>query len=324
MVVGCRMVQFSAIVTSDDHGKTWSPRRWMRVDNSGQPNANGAFSLTYLGQGKLVAFCADSTFRWISSDYGQTWEGSASKIPGKVAYLWDPMLAVQNPDDKATRLVQACWRPTGVPDGSDAGPHYQAYTRSSRDLGQTWTDEVKVPQWIGVSETNMIVAKNGDWVAACRTDNPKPYAREMSDHYCGLGVSISKDQGRTWSKVKILYEWGRHHPSMVVLPDGRIVMSYVVRLGYPQTAEGYPQFGVEAVVSSDNAQTWELQHRYVLATWAGTMKHGQPNAWFCTVQSTSSVVVPDGTILTAFGTGFNNTPEAKSITLDVAVVNWRG
>jgi hypothetical protein len=323
MLMGCQKAAFSAIVTSDDYGKMWSPRRWLSVDSAGQPNANGALSLTYLGQGRLAAFSADSKLRWLSSDYGQTWARSVSTVPGGAAYIWDPFLVVESPGDKIPRLVQTCWRPTGVADGSPAGPHYQCYTRSSLDAGQTWTGEIKVPQWLGVNETAILRASNGDWVAACRTDNPKQFAHLTSDHYCGLGVSISQDQGRTWSDVKILYEWGRHHPSMILLPDGTIVMSYVVRLGYPRTAEGFPQYGVEAVTSRDHGRTWDLQHRYVLAMWAGNMKDGQPNAWFCTVQSTSSVSLPDGTILTAFGTGFSNTSQSTWCKLDIALVRWR-
>jgi hypothetical protein len=55
------------------------------------------------------------------------------------------------------------------------------------------------------------------------------------------------------------------------MPDGNIVMTYVVRLGYPATHDGFPQFGVEAVVSHDNGQTWDKEHRYILAIWAGNI-----------------------------------------------------
>ena len=129
----------------------------------------------------------------------------------------------------------------------------------------------------------MIVARNGDWVAACRTDNPKRFAHHAFDHYSGLAVSISKDEGKTWSELNTLHEWGRHHPSMVLLPDGSILMSYVVRLGYPHDAQGFPQFGVEAVVSRDNGRTWDLPRRYILAQWTGNLK-GEDD-WYGGVQS---------------------------------------
>jgi hypothetical protein len=168
----------------------------------------------------------------------------------------------------------------------------------------------------------MIVAANGDWVAACRLDNP-PWSthRDIPDLYSGMGVSISKDQGKTWSEMKVLYEFGRHHPSMVLLPDGKILMTYVVRLGYPNTAAGFPEVGVEAVVSSDNGQTWDMDHRYILAKWEGTLR-GE-DSWYCSVQSTSTVRLPDGMLLTAFGTGFCNRPGTDWCKMDAALVRWR-
>jgi len=59
----------------------------------------------------------------------------------------------------------------------------------------------------------------------------------------------------------MLYEYGRHHPSLVLMPDGDIVMTYVVRKGgYVDSKDGFPQFGVEAIVSHDHGRTWDLDH----------------------------------------------------------------
>jgi hypothetical protein len=41
------------------------------------------------------------------------------------------------------------------------------------------------------------------------------------------------------------------------------------------------------------------------------------------VQSTSTVRLPDGTLLTAFGTGFNNKADATRCKMDVALTKWR-
>ena len=236
-------------------------------------------------------------------------------------YTWDPALVLPAEKDAPARLAQAVWRPTGVPWGSDEAPYSQAYFRTSSDAGATWTEAVKVPQWLGVNEVCLFRAKNGDWLAACRTDNPKRFAKTQFDHYSGLGVSISKDEGKTWSALNLLREYGRHHPSLVQLPDGRIVMTYVVRLGYPKVPDGYDQFGVEAVVSADNGATWDLDHRYILARWTGNILGA--NAWYCSVQSTSTVLLPDGTLLTAFGTGFRNTASSPVCKMDVALVRWK-
>ena len=107
-------------------------------------------------------------------------------------------------------------------------------------------------------------------------------------------------------------------------------MTYVVRLGYVRNAEGFPQFGVEAVVSHDNGQTWDLDHRYLLHTWVGNRKGSNesapgPQEWWASSQATSSVLLPDGSIMTAFGTGYRSKPDAnnQSTPRDVGLVQWR-
>jgi hypothetical protein len=309
------------MIFSDDHGKTWSDRQWLSVDAAGNPNAH-ALGLTSLGQGKLIAF-AETLAQpfWYSADDGKTWQQRAAASPPEELYSWDPLLVVPGTDGRVAKIVQACWKPTGVPWGSAEAPYSQAYLRSTTDEGEHWSPARKIPQWLGVNEVNLLIAKNGDWVAACRTDTPKRFAENAFDHYSGLGVSISKDQGETWSELNVLYEWGRHHPSMVLLPDGRIVMSYVVRLGYPDAANGFPQYGVEAVVSSDHGQTWDMAHRYILAQWTGNIR-GE-DSWYGGVQSSSTVQLPDGTLMTTFTGGFRNHPGINRCVMDLMLVKWK-
>jgi hypothetical protein len=320
MLVQCGQPIHSALITSTNHGDTWSPRQWLSVDAAGQPNGVG-LGLSYLGAGQLLAFPEDLKTLWTSSDYGQTWKGIPASKAASEMYAWDPLLVVRGAGGRVERVAQACWKPTGVAWGSPDAPYSRADLRTSADEGQTWSEPAKVPPWLGVNEVNLIIAANGDWVGACRTDYPKRFAHLQFDHYGGLGITISRDQGKTWSAVKQLYEWGRHHPSLALLPDKRILMTYVVRLGYPNNAQGFPQFGVEAMISNDNAHTWDFAHRYVLTTWCGTLK--DERSWFCSVQSTSTILLPDGTLLTAFGTGFNNNPAATRCKMDVALVQWR-
>jgi hypothetical protein len=321
MLAACGPGLRSALAVSNDRGKTWSPQRWLSVDGAGQSNGD-AWGLTYLGQGRLLALHPELRARWFSSDYGDTWNKTESKRPGSM-YIWDPPLLIEKPGGGTARLAQGGYQETGVPFTS-TDVYSQGCIALSQDEGRTWSDQIVIPQWRGANEVIMIDASNGDWVAACRTDGPTRFRHRGFDHHSGLGVSISKDKGKTWSDLKLLYEWGRHHPSIVRLPDGRIVMSYVVRLGYPNSAAGYPQFGVEAVVSNDNGQNWDLEHRYILAKWAGDLK-GE-FFWFSGVQSTSMALLPDETLLTAFGTGFRNTPEVpgpEACKNDIAIVKWR-
>jgi hypothetical protein len=312
----------TALIFSDDHGKTWSERKWLITDAEGRPKPGIALGLTNLGAGKLLAYPENVTQgQWGSSDFGETWRFSEVHESVETRYVWDPLLVVKDSEGHVSKLFEGSYRPTGVAWGSPEDYYSQGYFRSSTDEGRTWSEEKKVPQWLGVNEVNLLQASNGDLVAACRTDYPKRFAQYKLDHFGGLAVSISTDEGNTWSDLKPLYEWGRHHPSMVLMPNGDIVMTYVVRLGLPATHEGFPQFGVEAVVSHDNGQTWDKEHRYILASWVGNITGA--TAWFCSVQSTSTVLLPDGMLLTAFGTGFRNPPGARVCKMDVALVRWR-
>jgi hypothetical protein len=313
----------TAVITSDDHGATWSERRWLHTDASGEPDITCS-GLTYLGKGQLTINASDKS-RGYSSDYGQTWTlGSSRPLTRDGEFLYpgldtNPLLVDRDPAGNIIRLAETCWKPTGVPWGSTEGPYSQAYLLFSTDLGRTWSTELKVPQWLGLCEIALVRAKNGDIIASCRTDSPKRYAPLKFDHYGGMGVSISRDNGQTWSELHWLYEWGRHHGSMVVLPDGRIVMSYVVRLGYTDTPDGSHRFGIEAIVSNDHGKTWDLDHRYLLSIWTGIIK-GDLEHNVC--QSTSSILLPDGNILTAFGTGFRNSnPEVYN--MEFGLVKWR-
>jgi hypothetical protein len=232
--------------------------------------------------------------------------------------MWDP-LWVDRLDP--VRLIETGYTSVRAP---ETGPGYQqGYLRFSDDMGKTWTDCIKVPQWEAVSEVALIRAKNGDLVAACRTDIPARMKGETLDHYEGLGYAVSSDGGKTWPAVTKLYDYGRHHPSLLLMPNGDLVMTYVVRKGYVDSPTGYPQFGIEAIVSRDNGQTWDVDHRYVLDWWVGNRTG--PTGWWASCQATSSVLLPDGSILTTFGTGYRSQPNEQNLPAprDAGLVMWR-
>jgi hypothetical protein len=319
MLVSCDYPHRPFVLWSDDRGLTWTDPK--PVENaSNDPSHHVAVSLTYLGQGK-VAFSIETLGRYFSDDYGCTWQAPIPKPPasnGKPWYQWDPYWVDKDADGKIVRLTETGYTCTG---DTISGGHAQAEIRYSSDEGRIWTSSKPVPQWKGVNEVSLIRAANGDLVAACRTENPERFRNEI-DHYEGLAVSISKDNGESWSPLNRLYEYGRHHPSMVLLPCGEIVMTYVVRKGYPDTHDGFPQFGIEAVISRDHGRTWDLDHHYILAEWAGNRK-GE-NSWWPSCQATSSVLLPDGTILTAFGTGYRCQGDEKTppTPRDVGLIYW--
>ena len=48
---------------------------------------------------------------------------------------------------------------------------------------------------------------------------------------------------------------------MIVLPNGDILMTCLVRVGYVDSPDGFPQFGIEAIASRDNGRTWDLDYK---------------------------------------------------------------
>ncbi len=312
----------AVLMTSSDNGATWSEPKPMGVDEQGNSNVPMQVGLAYLGNGKVLTGSGI-----MSEDYGETWPIILS-IPlsyeDRGVYGWDPMLVER--DIVTGKVKQLTLTGYGVENPSlahgGAGPYSQGFILFSKDEGITWIQPAKVPEWLGVNEVALARAKNGDLIGACRTDIPAYFPGESLDHYEGLGITISKNNGQTWSKPKMLYDWGRHHASMVVMPNGDIVMTYVVRKGYIDTADGFPQFGIEAIVSRDNGKTWDLDHKYILATWAG--KRTGDSAWWPSSQATSTVLLLDGSLLTTFGTGFRSTPASPGNTpRDIGLVKWR-
>jgi hypothetical protein len=299
----------AALTFSDDGGASWSQPKYLHEDATGKPDAGLGVGLTYLGKGRLMV---DAGGWWSSPDYGDTWKQLSSRPPK--FYGWDPLLVDKDPKTgEVIRLVESSWSPLRKWRPDTEGPYSQAYIRFSYDEGRTWKEEIKVPQWSQFNEVAFLRAKNADILAVCRSDLPKRLERTAMDEYSGVGVSISKDNGRTWSEVKMLYEWGRHHPGLVLLPNGDIVMTYVVRRGYPNTADGrFPQFGIEAAVSHDQGQTWDLDHRYLLTVYSGPAGVKDREAYSSGPQCTTSVLLPDGSILTAFGLEYRR----------VALVRW--
>jgi hypothetical protein len=233
--------------------------------------------------------------------------------------MWDPLWVDRDAQTgDIVRLIETGYTMHRPPEVEKM--FQQGHIRFSTDLGETWSESIKVPQWKGGDEAALIRAADGSLVAAVRTDIPPSKEGEWIDHYEGLGVSISKDDGATWSEIDKLYDWGRHHASLALIPDGRIVMTHVVRKGYVDAPGGFPQFGVEAIVSADHGRTWDLDHKYILHLWQGSRT--DENKWWPSSQATSTVLLPDGDLLTAFGTGYRITPTSTQGPRDAGLIRW--
>ncbi len=320
MLVSCDYPHRPMVLFSDDLGATWGEPRSVAPDPAVNAGLGLGTALTYLGDGRLMLVASG---RWFSNDFGESWEGPVPIPPasnGQQWYVWDPCLVERDRARGAvTRVVETGYKREG--DADSASGYQQAFIRFSADGGRTWSEDIRVPGWRGVSEVALVRAADGNIVAACRTDMAREHLGSI-DHWEGLGTCRSEDDGCTWSQVDRLYDYGRHHPSLVLMPDGRIVMTYVVRVGYPRDPEGFPQFGIEAIISRDHGVSWDLSHRLVLACWTGHMKG--TSEWWPSSQATSTVLLPDGVLLTAFGTGYRCRADAegRAAPRDVGLIRW--
>jgi hypothetical protein len=98
-----------------------------------------------------------------------------------------------------------------------------------------------------------------------------------------LLASWSEDGGRSWTLPTLTEIWGRP-PHLLPLADGRLLCTF----GHQRAP-----LGVQAVVSDDGGETWDVGHAAVLADDGGSSRMGY---------HPMSVQLPDGSIYTAYYT----------------------
>jgi hypothetical protein len=121
-------------------------------------------------------------------------------------------------------------------------PYSRSYACESTDGGQTWRYLATLGYAQlgseGYNEGSMRRLPNGDWLAVLRTGN----ARDFNCQDNPIMWTRSRDEGRTWSEPARTGVQGAF-PSLAVLPDGVVAMSY-----------GRP--GAMVIFSTDGGQTW--------------------------------------------------------------------
>jgi hypothetical protein len=180
------------------------------------------------------------------------------------------------------------------------------------EIAKAWIDEVAPPQWKftvehngkkwlrGVSEGAIVRAANGDLVAALRTDMPPKYFDGPHDDSLeGTAISISRDDGKTWSDMRFLFDAGRHHANLQRLPNGDLVCTLVVRDDIQGGKLVGHRRGCDALVSKDYGRTWNLDRRFELDRFEFLRADGYWVDGMC--GHVASVVLQDGHVLSAYG-----------------------
>ncbi len=301
------------ISTSQDGGRSWRPFRL--VENAvGRP-----VMLTDAGKGALF-FQTDLTNpirQFFSYDYGRTWPESKTLQPPVITGSFGGVEGFFGGEGNAVveRGADGVVKSIGV-----IGFTYKKGTkfpadpaigmiRWSSDRGHSWSKEVRPPEWLwkesyqgkiytrGISEGSLVRAANGWLVAALRTDMPYQFVALHNDNLEGIAISISKDDGVTWSPLNTLYQGGRMHANLLRMPDGRLVMTYIVRQDYEGIRRVSYRRGCEAIVSRDHGLTWNRAEKYVLDEFE--YSDGSPLSLAC--GHLSSTLLSDGNILTTYG-----------------------
>ena len=298
--------QHPVIAFSQDQGESWTP-----FENIESKGCHGRpMMLTDLGKGHLMFQTESEPIRqFYSFDYGRTWpeqrplqlasNGLKFSVEGNA-------VVDRNFHGVATRIGAIGYNYPKI--RSFPKDPAVAMLRWSKDGGQTWVNETQ-PGWgwqeqyqgrtyrHGTGEGSIIRAKNGWLVAALRTDMPVVFYPYDNDNLMGIGVSVSKNDGETWTPMQRLYESGRMHTHLIVMPDGEIVLTHIMRQDMQRGCLVSYRRGAGAVISYDNGLTWDISHRHLLGDFE--FSDGTPFALACGHQS--SALLDDGYLLTVFG-----------------------
>ena len=272
--------------------------------------------LAYLGDG-VVTFESGDTgerMRMFSHDYGRTWDERV-EVPlapdGQKMGVEGNPLVDRDEQGNAIRIAQTGYTLEG------AAPYWKQteYIRWSEDGGRTWPRVDCPPTWrstetyngktyeLGCGEGSLVRAANGWLVAALRTWVPVQFHDHphFEDGLEGTVVSISKDEGNTWSPLQVISEGGQLHPTLLRMPNDDLVLTMARRVDFRNGELVSCRRGCDAVVSCDHGETWDIEHMVVLDDFlyldGEHWFHGQCG-------HATSTLLPDGSILTGYSNVF--------------------
>jgi len=269
------------IYRSTDEGMSWE-----LVETQGDEFAGGGESrFICLADGTVLLSGSGGVYQ--STDNGVTWS-RAECDRGTGGYANN---IIQQPDGS---LLVFGSRGDFYPLSQENPPASTAWRLRSTDSGQTWDERDEVAAWddpqpmfgevcvLPLSETHFLATTrvSGDFIIDEQRPPrglPTPSGDESGDF---MVLMESQDAGLHWSEPRRLLNYSEVHAHLLKLADGRILCAY---------ASYHLPFGVFAILSEDNGQTWDYDHPIQLTN-SMSMYTGWP----------TSLQMPDGTILTSY------------------------
>jgi len=179
-----------------------------------------------------------NTLCYRSVDDGRTWRTYGEFPVGPDGIHLIPFGNIEYGKDGALRVAAFSFRlPTEDKTRIDT-----CFCVKSEDDGRTWKIDAIIGNHVQ-NETDITHLGNGKWLAACRV--LRPFA-ERKGH--SIELFVSEDDGKMWRSLGPVTEASEHPGDLLVLKDGRIVLSYGNR--------NAGQFGVYAKISNDQGVSW--------------------------------------------------------------------
>jgi hypothetical protein len=298
------------VLVSSDHGSTWLPsedptipfnwpgtgprERWDRfaaVLPDGTYLATGAIGWTHWdatrreeaeaaglqianhpgGDATRIVVAPSRIFVQRSQDRGVTWDRREWPVPGGYRLTGFPRNLILSDRTILAPLYDI------YPDGQKHRDRNLLIRLSPDDVAPTLTlmgSDVLVG-W--GNEAALVETAPGRILGLIRQHNP------------GFLLQVhSEDYGRNWSQPLRTEIWG-YPPHLLRLRDGRILCTYGHRRD---------PLGVQAVISTDGGQTWDVTHRAIIRGDGQKRKRGDREG--ADLGYPISAELPDGSIFTAY------------------------
>ena len=254
-----------------------------------------------------------------SADRGRTWEPPLWLGPDSGGRESELLMGSRNLLEMPDRSLlfgvsnwdDAAW---DTPSDGAAAPKFRNWFLRSTDAGRTWpekipltvryTEPADVPLF---TEADLHLCPSGRVIAIPRFGARYPKKGTIPKEGCEQGDHLRifslADNGTTFVEEREFLDYASLHPHLMDLADGRLLCAY--------THRNFP-FGTQAVVSADEGGTWSDDNPFILAWFSWNSSCGFP----------SSVLMPDGSVLTAYTTRRHWGLEKTEDELYSEVVRW--